>query len=82
MDIHPQNRDETIQYNPVWDNYYFVISEEPKITQDIFFCPWCGTPLPESQFDAWHNELESLGIDWRTEEVPEKYRSAAWRTQH
>lgn len=81
MDSHPQNKDGVIKYNRAWDSYYLVVNKYPRITQDLFYCPWCGIALPKSQCDKWHEELEALGIDWRTDEIPEEYKSEAWRTR-
>lgn len=44
----------------------------------IKHCPWCGEKLPESMRDRWFEEVEKLGIDPWTDEVPEKYRTDEW----
>ncbi|MGL4555190.1 MAG: DUF6980 family protein [Gemmataceae bacterium] len=44
----------------------------------IYFCPWCGTRLPESLRDRWFVELEALGIDPNGDEVPDRFRSSEW----
>jgi hypothetical protein len=44
----------------------------------IEFCPSCGKKLPESKRDLWFDEIEKLGIDPWSEEIPEKYLGNKW----
>ncbi|WP_443025513.1 DUF6980 family protein [Sphingomonas sp. PB4P5] len=47
--------------------------------QSLFYCPWSGEKLPPTQRDRWFDELEALGLDPWHDEVPERFRSDAWR---
>lgn len=76
MEQHPQNDWGSIQYDARF-NEYWVHAGEAR--QGLFYCPWCGEKLPPSQRDRWFDELEALGIDPWNDEVPELYRTGAWR---
>lgn len=55
-----------------------IISNNIAI-QLIYFCPFCGTRLPESLRDQWVNELEALGFDEPfDQDIPSDYTSGAW----
>lgn len=56
-----------------------MIAVSHSTSQQIYFCPWCGERLPQSQRDKWFDELEALGIDPMNEPYPEKYKTAEWR---
>jgi hypothetical protein len=47
------------------------------------FCPWCGSTLPPSLRDRWHEELEKLGIDIDDSDavIPEPFRDERWFVQ-
>ena len=48
----------------------------------IAHCPWCGDSLPESSRDLWFDTIEAAGLaDTHTADLPERYRTAAWRAQ-
>jgi hypothetical protein len=65
-----------VQYDTRFDQYWVPAGEA---RQALFYCPWCGEKLPPSQHNRWFDELEALGIDPWKDEVPERYRSSAWR---
>lgn len=76
MDRHRQNDWQSIRYDARFDEYWIPAG---GARQCLFFCPWCGGKLPESQRDRWFDALEAKGIDPLADEVPEEYRSGAWR---
>ena len=78
MDHHPQNGWGSIQYDARFDEYWVHAGDAQ---QSLFYCPWCGEKLPPSQRDRWFDELESHGIDPLNDEVPELFRTGAWREQ-
>jgi hypothetical protein len=49
--------------------------------QLIYFCPWCGERLPPSKRDQWFDQLEAQGFDPLNDQVPEPYKTAAWRLE-
>ena len=77
MDQHPQNNWGSVQYDARFDEYWVQAGEA---RQALFFCPWCGVKLPPSQRDLWFDRLEALGINPWEDEVPESFRTDAWRS--
>lgn len=77
MDQHGQNDWGSVKYDPRFDEYWVRAGEA---RQALFYCPWCGMQLPPSQRDRWFDQLEARGIDPWGDEVPEHFRSDAWRT--
>lgn len=73
--------DYVICYSEVFDEYGLIIHDGGPSSYDIGFCPFCGSKLPESKRDQWFDELEELGFDSPLfdDEIPEKYKSRAWR---
>jgi hypothetical protein len=73
-------RDGVIKYDDKLDSFSLLVRQDAETltTQDIFFCPWCASKLPESRRETWLNELEALGIDPMKDEIPETYRSSKW----
>ncbi|PSJ38853.1 DUF6980 family protein [Allosphingosinicella deserti] len=79
MDRHPQNDWQSIHYDPRFDEYWIAAG---SARQCLFFCPWCGVPLPESKRDRWFDELEALGYpDPLFDNVPAIYRTSEWWTR-
>ena len=76
MDHHRQNDWGSIQYDSRFDEYWV---EAGSARQSLFYCPWCGEKLPESQRDKWFDEVEAMGLDPWGDDVPEPYRSDEWR---
>jgi hypothetical protein len=48
----------------------------------IDYCPWCGSKLPDSQRDRWFDEVERLGVDPWTEDVPAEFEDGRWLDDH
>ena len=46
--------------------------------QLIYYCPWCGTKLPENLRDVWFNLIEEMGLEPDDEAVPEDMKSDDW----
>lgn len=76
MDRHPQNDWDNVRYDVRFDHYWI---EAGGAKQQLFYCPWCGEPLPPSQRDRWLDELEALGVDPGVDPIPEPHRTGAWR---
>jgi len=75
--VHPNNG---VEYDLRFDDYSITVEAEAKIRQQLFFCLWCGAELPPSRRDDWFDRLEKLGVDPWDEDVPEEFRTDAWRT--
>jgi len=76
MDRHPQNDWHSVRWDARFDEYWIPAG---GARQCLFHCPWCGEELPPSQRDRWFDELEAMSLDPLADEIPEAYRSAAWR---
>ena len=79
------NRD-LIDYMPEIRSYSFLLHRNGKdigLQHDFWYCPWCGTELPESlSFKIGDVLEEEYGItekDWDDESrIPEEFKSDAW----
>lgn len=76
MARHPQNNWGSVRYDPRFDVYWLAAG---NAKQQLFFCPWCGDALPESQRDRWFDALEAEGVDPSRDLIPEIYQTGAWR---
>jgi hypothetical protein len=54
---------------------------EAGIRQQLFFCLWCGAKLPDAHQDQWFDRLEAMGIDPFDQDVPEEFKTDAWRSK-
>lgn len=71
--------DVLVAYSPKFDEYGLIVHDGGTSSISIYYCPWCGTKLPESKREAWFEAIEKLGIDdLDSEEIPEKFKSEAW----
>jgi hypothetical protein len=70
--------DALVTYSPVFDEYGLIVHDGGSSAISIAFCPWCGVALPESKRDRWFDEVEELGHDGDSDDLPAKYRSDAW----
>jgi hypothetical protein len=46
--------------------------------QQINFCPWCGTALPDSLSDIRSDLLEQMGFDVGVDDLPTEFESDEW----
>ena len=68
-----------VDYNAVFDEYGFIIHDGGTSSISIYYCPWCGSKLPESKRDLWFDTLEELGFDEPYEQnIPEIYKTSKW----
>jgi hypothetical protein len=67
-----------IEYSPRFREFGMMIHDGGASSLNIYYCPWCGSKLPDSLRDEWFAEMERLGIDPAEDEVPEEFRSSAW----
>lgn len=76
MDRHPQNDWHSVRWDARFDEYWIPAD---GARQCLFHCPWCGETLPPSQRGRWFDELGAMGLAPFDDEIPEAYRSGAWR---
>jgi hypothetical protein len=72
------NVDTPIIFSRKFDEYGLKIWDGGSSSIILDFCPWCGDKLPTSKRDRWFDEIEKLGIDPWTEDVPSKYNTDEW----
>lgn len=66
-----------LKYLPRFREY--GISREGGVAiQRIYFCPFCGTKLPESLREAFFDRLDALGMEIEDPALPDELRSDAW----
>jgi hypothetical protein len=76
MERHRQNDWASVEYDVRFDDYWVQTS---GARQMLFYCPWCGEKLPQSQRDRWFDELEARGIDPNVDPIPSEFQSGEWR---
>lgn len=67
-----------VVYIPEFREYGIRILDGGTSIQTIQFCPWCGARLPNSLRDAWFEELERLGLEPESEELPDRLKTDEW----
>jgi hypothetical protein len=71
--------DALLNYSARFDEYGIIIHDGGGSVMEIYFCPWCGSKLPDSKRDRWFEELESLGYSPDDDEnIPAAYFDARW----
>lgn len=70
-----------VEYDVRFDDFSIKVGDTGQIRQQLFFCLWCGAELPRSRRDEWFDQLEMLGVDPYLQEVPEDFKTDAWRSK-
>jgi hypothetical protein len=83
--------DPIIEYESTIRSYTFLLREDNKyigVNQQLWYCPWCGTKLPEKLSHKMEEVLEKeYGItakDWDAPgwdddlNLPEEFRTDEW----
>ncbi|EFV75032.1 MULTISPECIES: DUF6980 family protein [Cytobacillus] len=71
--------DKLVDYDLKFDEYSLIIHDNGESMVEIYYCPWCGSKLPDSKRDLWFEKLESLGFeDPYEQEIPEEFQSDIW----
>ena len=74
--------DTVLVYHEPFEEYGVPIRDGGPSYLVISHCPFCGAKLPESGRHAWFHAIEADGHeDTPFSELPDKYRTAAWRRQ-
>jgi hypothetical protein len=78
MQRHLVEGDLALRYIPKFREYGILILDGGSSMQEIRFCPWCGCALPPSLRDTWFEEVEALGLEPESPNLPANYRTDAW----
>lgn len=75
-----------ITYTPKFREYHLPLVGSDAL-QQVCYCPWCGSKLPEPLRYLWFETLEKMigekiyDIAWdlnRVNEIPEKFKNDSW----
>ena len=67
-----------IAYSPRLREYHLRLVDQEAV-QRIYYCPWCGSPLPKSLREEFFARLDAMGIDdWDDCRIPASMRSDEW----
>ena len=68
----------SIQYYPKYREYGIAYIDGGTSFQEIKYCPWCRSVLPDSLRDKWFSVIESMGYEPGDTRIPRKYLSDEW----
>ena len=76
-------KNKEIQYDSSIRKFFMIIDDPDGTHQLLFFCPWCGSKLPEVLEEEWGDILEKeYGIKdpcWDEEHlVPKEFKTDEW----
>ena len=67
-----------VRYVNKFREFGVLILDGGSSLQEIRFCPWCGARLPLSLRDRWFDEIESLGFEPDSRNLPARFRTDQW----
>jgi hypothetical protein len=67
-----------ISYSPKFRQYGINVVEDKNDSIKIEYCPWCGKKLPKNLRIEWFDEVEKLGLEPNSPELPKKYLTDRW----
>ncbi len=73
-----------IGYSPIVREYYISLKNSKLAIQQLLYCPWCGTKLPNSLRDMYFDILEQeyhLEADLEpanNKDLPEEFKTDEW----
>ena len=74
-----------IGYNEVFREIYLNRSDTRSVITVIFFCPWCGSKLPNSLRDKFFDTLEKeynietdIGEYKERKDIPAEFKGGEW----
>lgn len=84
MTEHTHDPDLPLLYQPVFRRHIIPLRGLTAAFQQIFYCPWCGTKLPESLEDTYYEILQKEhGINpefvlEHDRRIPQEFKSNEW----
>jgi len=70
--------DQRVYWSPVFDEYGLICQPSMEILL-IQFCPFCGTKLPPSRRNAWHEALRKTGWQSWGDPIPPRLLEIDWQ---
>lgn len=71
--------DALLIFRPEFQEYGLIVHDGGSSTIQLWFCPWCGTKLPESQRERWYEELRARGIEpYSGDPIPPEFEDDSW----
>jgi hypothetical protein len=83
MDAYATEANCLVKYDPSDRSYHFILNDDPHGTHQVmWFCPWCGSKLPEELGEEWGRILKAdFGIEEPFREwdrVPPEFKTDEW----
>lgn len=80
MDAGLKSGRDILEYNPRMREYYALCRNDDGFT--LYYCPFCGTKLPESVRDLWFDNMRKVfgnkASDLREKDIPLEFRTDEW----
>ena len=73
-----EDRNVPIVYTPKFDEFGVRVLDGGSSYVKLEYCPWSGHKLPASRRYAWFKELERLGLDPMSNELPPELSDERW----
>ena len=69
-----------VVYDSRFDEYGMPIRDGGTSVISMYFCPWCGTKLPDSKRDKWFEKLSAIGITDTSDQknIPDDFKTDVW----
>lgn len=78
MNRHLIEGEVAVRYIGKFREYGILILDGGSSLQEIRFCPWCMCGLPMSLRDEWFEQVDALGLEPDSPDLPERYKTDAW----
>jgi hypothetical protein len=73
-----EDPDLPIIYTAKFDEFGVRVLDGGSSTIVLEYCPWSGDKLPASLRDAWFKELDRLGLDPLSRDLPVEFTDERW----
>jgi hypothetical protein len=76
-----EDPDVPLIYTAKFDEFGVRVLDGGSSTIALEHCPWSGDKLPPSLRDAWFKELDRLGLDPLSSDLPAEFTDERWYTK-
>jgi hypothetical protein len=73
-----EDPDVPLIYTAKFDEFGVRVLDGGSSTIALEYCPWSGDKLPSSLRDAWFKELDRLGLDPLSSDLPAELADERW----